>query len=101
MRYEILFCEEGRENFHVMKKDWFQVKNDGGVQYIVKVKDKETKNHNTMDEAITSEIMPEMPGDKYCPVSSYIHYMNALSQQSDSLWQTPIFTPFPVNGKST
>ena len=84
-----------------MKKDWFKVKMENNTRFVVKVKDEETKNHKNTDDAITSAFMPEMPGDKFCLVSSYVHYFNALSPKSDSLWTTLIFTPFPVNRKTT
>ena len=53
-----------------MTKDWFQVKYDEhkDMTYVVKVKDEETKNHKMTDEPITSAFMPEMKGDKYCPL---------------------------------
>ena len=39
--------------------------------------------------------MTEMPGNRKCPVTSYITYINALSPKSYSLWQTLKFTDFP------
>ena len=33
--------------------------------------------------------MPEMKGNRHCPVSSFESYMNHLSPKSNNLWQTP------------
>ena len=95
------FARRGRENFRIMAKDWFAVRTDPvtNLTYIIKVKDEETKNHKTANEPIMSAFMPEIPGDKYCPVASYLKYTNALSPKSESLWQTLKFTEFPINNK--
>ena len=97
------FARRGRENLHIMAKDWFQVKYDEhkDTRYVVKVKDEQTKNHKMTDEPITSAFMPEMKGDKYCPVRSFLQYIEALSLKSTSLWKTAKFTAFPINNQKT
>ena len=85
-----------------MLKDDFKVLTDrnSGERYVMKVRDEETKNHKEMDQDIISGFMPEMKGDKYCPVDSYIRYINALSPKSDKLWQTAKFKTFPQDGST-
>ena len=85
-----------------MLKDHFKIEIDRNSpkRYITKAKDKETKNHKECDQDIISDFMPEMDSDKYCPVSSYIRYMNALSPKYDKLWQTPKFNDFPNDGST-
>ena len=95
------FTRRGRENFHIMTKDWFAIKHDDKTdcRFVVKIKDEETKNHKTTEEALTTAFMPEIKGDPYCPVGSFVHYMDALSPKSNSLWQTTKFTNFQSTTK--
>ena len=45
--------------------------------------------------------MPEMPGNKYCPVQSFLTYKIALDPRKEFLWQKAKITKFPDNGKGT
>ena len=65
-----------------------------GMKCVIKVVDEETKNHKTIDSEITTGRMPQMPGSKYCPVSSFETYMAHLSIKSEWLWQTPKYNKF-------
>ena len=51
-----------------------------------------------MDQDIISGFMAEIKDSKYCPVTSYLHCVDALSPKSDKLWQTPKFEEFPEDG---
>ena len=97
------FARRGAENIHAMLKDTFEVTTDQdtGIRYVTKVKDEETKNHKETDEDIVCGFMPEIKDSKYCPVKSYLKYLNALSPKSDKLWQTPKFTEFPEDPNVT
>ena len=79
------FTRRGKENMELMTKDWFSMMTNPktGLKYIVKVVDEETKNHKDLDQEVTSAMMPEMPGNKMCPVKSYIKYFTALHLKSD------------------
>ena len=78
------FASRGREIFHIMTKEWFKVVVDqtSGMKCVIKVVDEETRNHKTKDSEITTGRMPQMPGSKYCPVSSFETYMPHLSTKS-------------------
>ena len=91
------FARRGAENIHAMTKDTFKMTTDrnNGIRYIVKAVDEETKNHKETDKDIVSAFMPEMRDSIYCPVSSFMRYLNALSKKSNKLWQTAKFTEFP------
>ena len=65
-----------------------------------KCKLKPPKNHKETDQDIITGFMPEKKGDKLCPVTSYLRYINALSPKSEKLWQTAKFDNFP-NDNST
>ena len=86
-----------------MTKETFKMTTDpnSGIRYIVKALDEETKNHKECDKDIISGIMPEMQGTKFCPVASYMRYLNALSTKTNNLWQTPKFTNFPTDPNVT
>ena len=71
------------------------------MKYVTKAVDEETKNHKETDQDIISGFMPEIKDSKYCPVSSYIKYVNALSPKSEKLWQTPKFEEFPTDLATT
>ena len=81
------FARRGAENIHAMLKDDFKIFTDSttGLKYIKKVKDEETKYHKETDQDIITGFMPEIKDSKYCPVSSYIKYVNALSSRSEKL----------------
>ena len=85
------FACRGAENIYGILKYDFQLitDKDTGVHYIKKVKDEETKNHKETDKDIVTGFMPEIKGSKFCPVTSYLMYVNALSYKSEKLWQTP------------
>ena len=85
---------------HSMLKDHFEVITDreSGLKYVMISKDEETKNHKETDSDIISGFMPQIPDSKYCPVSSFECYFDALSPKSNKLWQTPKFEEFPVDG---
>ena len=67
------------------------------MRYITKVKDEQTKNHLETDQDIISGFMPEQDS-KFCPVTSYLRYIEALSPKSDKLWQTAKFENFLTDG---
>ena len=73
---------------HGMATDWFAVytDHDTNLRYVVNVMDEETKNHETIDQAITTGHKPKLPGQKMCPVTSYLTYMEHLSPKSESVW---------------
>ena len=48
-----------------------------------------------MDQDIIFGFMAEIRDSKYCPVTSYLRYVDALSRNSEKLWQTPKFDKFP------
>ena len=97
------FARRGAENMHAMEKDTFQLKVDlkSGLRYIIKVKDEETKNHKETDQDIISAFMAEKKESKYCPVTLYVQYTEALSPKSNSLWQTPKFDAFPTEAENS
>ena len=68
-----------------MEKDTFKLEVDlnSGLRYIIKVKDEETKNHKETDQDIISGFMAEKKESKYCPVTSFLRYTNALSPKSN------------------
>ena len=85
-----------------MFKNTFEIMTDPdtGVRYVTKAIDEETKNHKETDQDIISGFMPENKDSKYCPVKSYLRYLNALSPRSEKLWQTPKFEEFPTDGST-
>ena len=94
------FARRGAENMHSMLKDTFKLEVDlkTGLRYITKAKDEETKNHKETDQDIISGYMTEIKDSKYCPVTSYLRYLEALSPKSEKLWQTAKFDDFPQDG---
>ena len=95
------FARRGAENMHAMVKDDFKLVTDPtGVRYITKARDEETKNHKETDQDIISGFMPEQKDDKYCPVTSYLKYVNGLSPNSDKLWQTAKNDTFPSDSNA-
>ena len=90
------FARRGGENMHSMDKNTFKLVTDRntGVKYISRAQDEATKNHKETDQDIIFGFMPEIKGDKMCPVASYLKYFNALSAKSDKLWQTAKFNEF-------
>ena len=80
------FACRGRENFN-MTKDWFVLVDDPytGLMKVIKVVDERTKNHQTLDDEITTAYMLALPGNPKCPVSSYKKYMEHLTPKSNAL----------------
>ena len=97
------FARRGAENVHAMLKDHFEVMTDQdtGLRYVKIAKDEETKNNKEIDQDIITGFMPEMRGDKMCPVTSYLRYINALSPRSEKLWQILKFDHFPTDRSTT
>ena len=61
--------------------------------------DEEMKNHKSIDSAITSSHIPEIVGNNLCPIQIYVTYTQHLSPKSESLWQMPKFTDFPLGAQ--
>ena len=95
--------QDGVKNIHAMLKDNFEVTTDPdtSLHYVCIAKDEETKNHKETDSDIISGFMPEIKDSKYCPVTSYLRYVKALSPKSDKLWQTAKFVEFPSDASTT
>ena len=82
------FARRGGEKIPNMMKDTFKMMTDvdTGLNYIMKQKDEETKNHKLCDKNITTAFMPELKNNKLCPVQSFLPCIYSLSPESNFLW---------------
>lgn len=73
----LYFCRRGMENMYTMTKHTFIVKAhvDKNIRYVTKDVDELSKNHQQIGEAY-SGFMPETPGNKMCPVTSFEKLLN-------------------------
>lgn len=94
------FCRRGKENLYQFTKETFKLKHneEQDLRYIEKVQDEKTKNHQT-NGPIVSGHMPELKGNRFCPVTSYLTYLYSLDPKCPWLFQTPKKKEFPPNGK--
>lgn len=96
------FCRRGKENLYTFTKETFQLKHneEQDLRYIEKVQDERTKNHQSDDTGpVISGHMPELKGNPFCPVTSYLTYLYSLDPKCPWLFQTPKKREFPANGK--
>ena len=95
------FCRRGAENMEIMKRNMFAVKTDTKTvtEYVCKVQDEATKNHQETDQDIITAIMPANSDDKYCPVHSFKMYLSHLHPENDYMWQTPNHNPRDANSQ--
>ena len=84
-----------------MDKNTFKVVQDPDtdIAYLTHSSDEATKNHQETDSDIISGHMPEMPGNKYCVLKSYLTYKYSLDPTKEYLWQKPRMKEFPANRK--
>ena len=61
---------------------------------MIKVVDECTKNHQKLDDEITTAHMPARPGNPKYLVSSFQKYIEHLSLKSDALWKTPKYDDY-------
>lgn len=75
-----------------MSKDTFSIFIDTttGLRYVKKIQDEMQKNHSECDREIITGFMPEIKGDKMCPVRSFEMYLSLLNLRCNSLWQRPV-----------
>lgn len=75
-----------------MTKDTFAIFQDNttGLKYVKKVQDEMQKNHSECDGEIITGFMPEIKGDRMCPVRSFEMYLSLLNPRSNDLWQRPL-----------
>lgn len=94
------FCRRGKENLYVFTKETFKLKHneEQDLCYIEKVQDKKTKNHQD-NGPIKCGHMPELKGNRFCPVTSFLTYLYSLDPKCPWLFQTPKKKEFPPNGK--
>ena len=85
------FFRRGAENIHQMTKSTFVIKTDvnTGRRYVCKAIDELNKNHNEFDRESYTAVMPELPDNPRCPVTSFEIYIQHLSPDCPSLWQRP------------
>ena len=85
------FCRRANENIEKFTKDTFTVclDEDTGLHYVIKTEDEQTKNHQMDQSGLITACMPEIPGNRFCPVQSFRKYLSKLHPRCDSLWQYP------------
>ena len=85
------FARCANENIDKFTKFTFELKTHAntGNKYIAKVYDEQTKNHQIEQENITTACMPQIPGNKLCPVETFLKYLSHLSPMCEDLWQQP------------
>ena len=85
------FARRANENIDKFQKSTFQLKThaDTGLKYIVKAYDEQTKNHWIQHEDISTVCMPEIPGNRLCPVKNFMAYLTHLNPLMEDLWQYP------------
>lgn len=94
------FCCRGKENLYKFTKETFKLKHneEQDLRYIEKVQDEKTKNHQD-NGPIKCGHMPELKGNGFCPVTSYLTYLYSLDPKCPWLFQIPKKKEFPANGK--
>jgi hypothetical protein len=85
------FFRRGAENMHGMTKSTFVIKTDvnTGRRFVCKAIDELNKNHNELDRESYTAMMPELPGNSRCPVTSFETYLQHLNPNCDKLWHRP------------
>lgn len=75
-----------------MSKDTFAIFLDTktNLRYVKKVQDELQKNHKECDGEIITGFMPEIKGDRLCPVRSFEMYFSLLNPRCEALWQRPL-----------
>ena len=85
------FARRANENIDQFTKGTFKLNRHAAtnLKYITKCYDEQTKNHQSDETDVISACMMEIPGSKYCPVSSFQKYLSHLSPFIQDLWQYP------------
>ena len=83
--------QRGRENLREMESYEFEIKRDANNRrYVMRVRDRLTKNHRLDDARSQAGVMYETPQDpENCPVNSLEKYLMRLNPNCDAFWQRP------------